>query len=244
MNKNKRFIGAIVLVVSFTLFLIGGFVLNKINGAESYKAGDKELLYSSGVSKGEDKDVSFKNEENVKNKESSNSENVIEGNRENTNNTSIIKVDVKGAINKPGIYSLKEGDRIDDLLKLCGGLTNDADANRVYFSKKLCDEDIIYIFKNGESEEEVPKMNISSENNGANNVDNKNSNKTSSGKININTANLEELKTLSGIGDSKAQAIIDYREKNGGFKDVSELRNVEGIGEKTLNKFIDSVDIK
>lgn len=244
MNKNKRFIGSIVLVVSFALFLIGGFVLNKINAVESYKAGDKELLYSSGVSKDEGKDVSLKNEENVKNKESSNYENVIEGNRENTNNSSIIKVDVKGAINKPGIYSLKEGDRIDDLLKLCGGLTQEADVNRVYFSKKLCDEEIVYIFKSGESEEEVPKMNISSENNGANNVDNKNSNKASSGKININTANLEELKTLSGIGDSKAQAIIDYREKNGGFKDVSELRNVEGIGEKTLNKFIDSVDIK
>lgn len=71
------------------------------------------------------------------------------------------------------------------------------------------------------------------------------SNSTEKGSIiNINTASKEELKTLTGIGDAKADVIIEYREQNGGFKSVDELTKVGGIGEKTLNKFKDMIDIK
>ncbi|MEG2353356.1 MAG: helix-hairpin-helix domain-containing protein [Clostridium sp.] len=244
MNKNKRFIGAIFIVLSLSIFLLGGYALGNINsGAENGGGEERELLYSSedngvfknsledtntvkDLSKGEGDKSSFKSGEQVNN-------NI-------TSNINKIKVDVKGAVLKPGIYTLKEGDRIDDLIKLCGGLTEEADVNRVYFSKKLCDEDIIYIFKNGEDESST-EASTSTVNNIINST--KESTKEKA-KININKASLEELKTLNGVGDSKANAIISYREKTGGFKDIKELTNVEGIGEKTLNKFMELVDIK
>lgn len=147
-----------------------------------------------------------------------------------------IVVDIKGAIKNPKEYTLKVGARVRDLIEMAGGLTEEADENKIYYSKILKDEECIRIFKIGEEVEEVQGDQIASE--GAS------TNVKSSGKLNINKASLEELQTLPGIGEVRAKSIIEYREAQGGFKSVEELGNISGIGAKTLEKLRDKVDIK
>ncbi|MFD3157611.1 helix-hairpin-helix domain-containing protein [Haloimpatiens sp. FM7330] len=151
-----------------------------------------------------------------------------------------IMVDIKGAVKKPGVYKLTNISRVIDLVQMAGGFQNNADLNRVHLSKKLNDEDMIYIYKNGE------KNNVSMV---VNNTTSQTSNKAShndegsSKKINLNTATLEELKTLPGVGEVTAKKIIEYREKNGGFSCIDDLKKIDRIGEKTVNKLRDKVDI-
>lgn len=147
-----------------------------------------------------------------------------------------IVVDIKGAIKNPKEYTLKVGARVRDLIEMAGGLTEEADENKIYYSKILKDEECIRIYKIGEEVEEVQGEQIASE--GAS------TNVKSSGKLNINKASLEELQTLPGIGEVRAKSIIEYREAQGGFKSVEELGNISGIGAKTLEKLRDKVDIK
>ena len=161
---------------------------------------------------------------------------------------SIIKVDIKGAVKSPGVYEIKKGSRVTDLIKLAGGGTKDADLNATNLSKKLNDEDCIIINKNGEVNK-IQTPNGSTSNSSTTNLTKSNTvsssdNKEKGGIININTASKEELMTLTGIGEAKADIIIDYRKQNGGFKSVVELTKVGGIGEKTLSKFVDKIDIK
>lgn len=147
-----------------------------------------------------------------------------------------IVVDIKGAIKNPKEYTLKEGARVRDLIEMAGGLTEEADENKIYYSKILKDEECIRIYKMGEEAAEGEEEAIASEE----------VSKTvnSSGKLNINKASLEELQTLPGIGEVRAKSIIEYREAQGGFKSVEELSNISGIGTKTLEKLRDKVDIK
>ncbi|MEK6264012.1 MAG: helix-hairpin-helix domain-containing protein [Clostridium sp.] len=148
-----------------------------------------------------------------------------------------IKVDIKGAVKVPGVYEVKKGSRVTDLINLAGGTTIDAELAATNLSAKLNDEDCIVIYKKGE---EVKIQNFKS----STESDTSSSSPKKNDIININTAEKEQLNTLTGIGDVKSDAIIKYREENGGFKSVDELINVGGIGEKTLSKFIDKVDIK
>jgi competence protein ComEA len=145
-----------------------------------------------------------------------------------------IKVDVKGEVLHPGVYEVEDGLRVIDVLALAGGTLQEADLMKINLAAFLKDGQVVYIPKIGE--EESP-WEISDET--AAFGQGKESN-----QININTATLEELVTLPGIGPSKAQAIISYREEHGAFKDVEELTQVSGIGEKTLEKLIPLVKVK
>jgi competence protein ComEA len=118
--------------------------------------------------------------------------------------SSVIYVDVKGAVNKPGMYSLADGKRVNDVIKMAGGLIEQADTKQVNYALKLVDQMVVYIPQIGE----IVENNVSTINSTSQKVDN---------KINLNTATLEELQTLTGIGAKKAQKIIDYREANGLF---------------------------
>ena len=147
--------------------------------------------------------------------------------KEHTND--IITIYVNGAVEKPGVYKLKENSRIEDAIKIAGGFSENADKDKLNLAKLIKDEDYIYVDKiknQGDT--------LEAEKDGINNQ----------GKININTASKEELRTIPGVGEVTAQKIIDYREKNKGFNSIEELKKVDRIGEKTFKKLKDKIDVR
>lgn len=141
-----------------------------------------------------------------------------------------IFVDLKGAVKKPGLYEVVAGERVHDVLEKAGGLLKTADEKQINFAMKLYDEMVIYIPEIGEVEMEMADLN--------------NMNSSNDEKVNINKADADELETLPGIGPSKAAAIIQYREENGLFKEIEELMNISGIGEKTFEKFKEQIKVQ
>ena len=141
-----------------------------------------------------------------------------------TTQEAVIFVDIKGAVKNPGVYQMKSGDRVKDALDAAGGLTEEADSQKVNLAKRLEDQMVIVVPKVGEEAEEIPAGETRNE-------------ATKEGKVNINTATVEELKTLKGVGEKKAEAIIEYRKKNGSFKTKEDLMKVRGIGKKLFESF-------
>ncbi|MRG86659.1 helix-hairpin-helix domain-containing protein [Salinibacillus xinjiangensis] len=135
-----------------------------------------------------------------------------------------VKVDVKGAVHHPGVYQLSSDARVNDALTLAGGMTEQADPLSVNLAERVYDEMAIVVLK---ANEEVEYTTINEK----------------SGKIRINHALVQDLLTLPGIGPAKAEAIIQYREENGPFQSKDDIVNVTGIGEKTLEKFIDKITV-
>lgn len=145
--------------------------------------------------------------------------------------SSDITVYINGEVKNPGVYKLKQDSRVQDLVKACGGFTNEANSYKLNLAKKLKDEDYIYVDKKSDNENLQLQNGLQGET-------------SENAKININTATKEELKTIPGIGDVTAQKIIDYREQNGGFSSIEDLKNVDRIGDKTLEKIKDKADIR
>ncbi|MBU3176707.1 helix-hairpin-helix domain-containing protein [Clostridium estertheticum] len=241
MKNKEKIIGSIAILCISIIFIIIGFVLS--GPKETTKTSDyKDVFVET------DKTSQKNNTGEVK---ASLPPKVEESNVKSED--SIIKVDIKGAVKSPGVYEIKKGSRVTDLIKLAGGGTKDADLNATNLSKKLNDEDCIVISKNGEVNK-IQTPNGSTSTGSTSNSSTANPTKSSTvsisdnkgkgGIININTASKEELMTLTGIGEAKANIIIDYRKQNGGFKSVDELTKIGGIGEKTLSKFVDKIDIK
>jgi len=220
-KKGKdKLVGSLALLIIAIIFLIIGYFISKPKEYGSLEDNDIEkecsLIYTSN---------DYQNEEN-----NGNIDEFECGDKEDC-----IVVDIKGAIKKPGAYKLKKGSRVEDLVKIAGGFTENADMVTVHLSKKLYDEDYIYIKKKGEKErQDLPINNNKKQNNS---YVNKN-------KININSATLEQLKTLPGIGDVKAKSIIDYRTKKGVFRTVNDLLNVKGIGNSTLDNLRNLLVVK
>lgn len=144
----------------------------------------------------------------------------------------VIKVDIKGAVSHEGVYIAAEGDRIEDIVKKAGGLTDDANPESINLAQRVEDQMVIYVMKKGEE----PKVEISGQPGAA-------QKETEGGKININSASETELQEITGIGPSKASAIVQYREEQGPFSAIEDLMNISGIGEKTFEKMKDQVTI-
>ena len=150
--------------------------------------------------------------------------------KEEKESTKIV-VDIKGEVKKPDIYWIEEDSIIEDLINIAGGVKEEGDLSKINRAEKLNNHEVVVI-PNINDEESEGETIISSTIN--NNKDN---------KININTANSAELDSLSGIGPSKAEAIIKYREENGNFKTIEEIKNVTGIGEGLFEKFKENIKI-
>lgn len=158
----------------------------------------------------------------------------------------LFKVDIKGAVQNPGVYEMNIGARVIDLIEKAGGLLKEANTNFINLSKELANEMIVWIYTDKEIEELKLSKNIieyiEKECN-CPSVDNSACiNNTNSSLININTANLELLMTLSGIGEAKAKLIIEYREKTP-YTSIEDIMNVSGIGESGFNKIKDYITV-
>ena len=149
---------------------------------------------------------------------------LVEKTEDSTTQEAVIFVDIKGAVKNPGVYQMKSGDRVKDALDAAGGLTDEADSQKVNLAQRVEDQMVIVVPKVGEEATEIPLGVTSKE-------------AAKDGKVNINTATVEELKTLKGVGEKKAEAIIEYRKKNGSFKTKEDLMKVHGIGKKLFESF-------
>ncbi|HEL1619961.1 TPA: helix-hairpin-helix domain-containing protein [Streptococcus suis] len=153
------------------------------------------------------------------------SESVEETSTEASKELSQLVVDVKGAVAKPGLYTLEAGARVNDAVEAAGGLTSQADPKSINLAQKLSDEAVVYVASKDENISVVASTTTSS----AISKEEKNTS-----LVNLNTATEADLQTISGIGAKRAADIIAYREANGGFKSVDDLNNVSGIGDKTM----------
>lgn len=163
-----------------------------------------------------------------------------------------LKVDIKGQVINPGIYSLKANSRVIDVIAAAGGLTGEADTSVLNLSKKIKDEMVIIVYsreevidfhKTKEIEKQVEEKCVQKDEESLKNdaciiSDNE---VAKTGKISINTASIEELMTLTGIGEAKAKDIISYREKNGPFKTIEDIKNVSGIGDSVFAKIKENI---
>ena len=173
---------------------------------------------------------------------------VASGDNTNTQNTTELEEDiaivhVTGAVKNPGIVKLKEGSRIEDAIEAAGGLTENADISDVNLAYIL--EDGIKLRIPSTSDETITNTDILIENNGENIIEETNtSTNNSNGSININKATEAELDTLPGIGPSLASKIVEYREQNGKFSTIEDIKNVTGIGESKYESIKDFICIK
>lgn len=144
-----------------------------------------------------------------------------------------VVVDVKGAVQAPGVYTMTVNSRIVDAIAQAGGITEAAEQNAVNLAQIVEDQMVIYVPELGE--EEVNLAHLTQEISGTE----ENSVKT----VNINTAEKEALMTLNGIGSSKADSILSYREENGNFQTIEEIKNVSGIGEATFENLKEVITV-
>ncbi|NFI93465.1 competence protein ComEA [Clostridium botulinum] len=142
-----------------------------------------------------------------------------------------IVVEIKGEVKKPDVYELNDESIVKDVIEIAGGLTEEADISNINRAQKLKNHELIYIHNKSEVKDNVSyaQNTVTTSNN--------------SGKININCAQLEELKNLNGIGEAKAKRIIEYRENIGAFNSIEDIKNIDGIGEKSFEKLKDQIDV-
>lgn len=194
------------------------------------------------------------------------SQEVVETFEEETNEKEKLSefyVEIKGAVNSPGVFKVTSDNIINDVINMAGGLKNNAYTKNINLSKTVSKEMVVYVYTNYEysllnTKEETtecncPKQDISictdkgasvitSDENKPEEVPNSD-NESEKSKININTASKETFTSLSGIGDAKAQKIIDYRNENGLFKSIEDLKNISGISEKLFEQIKEFITI-
>lgn len=141
-----------------------------------------------------------------------------------------IFVDIGGEVNTPMVAELKAGSRVGDVIEAAGGLTEKADISEINRAAFVEDGEKIF----------VPAL-ISTEENGIS--ESRETPVYSDGKININTADSQELQELNGVGPATAEKIIDYREENGRFASIDDLKDVSGIGDKSFEKIKDKIKV-
>ncbi|NRT89826.1 helix-hairpin-helix domain-containing protein [Clostridium beijerinckii] len=222
--KDKKKIGILSMLFIVVIVLTGLYVKS---GFKELKKNDTESIF---VDDSIEADISNDESVNAQNNNKSNSKDnkkqIVAAKNKN------IVVEIKGEVKKPDVYTMSENSIVKDLIDISGGLTENADLSNINRAKKLQDHELIYILNKNDENKEIQTVNSNS------------SNKDSSDKkININSATLDQLKTLNGIGDSKAKGIIEYREKNGGFKSIEEIKNVSGIGDNMFERIKEQIEI-
>ena len=232
MKKNLKW-------VILTFFIIGIVFLFFLNNYS--KSAKEETL------KEEPEELIFKEEKEETNKKDNQKENVF--------------VDIKGAIANPGVYELEQNKKVIDVVNLAGGFLENANTQTINLAKKVTNEMVIIIYTNEEiklamTEEKAAKVidntcvcpvlkNDACINKNETKKDTTTSNEqeTITEPININTASASDFDKLPGIGASKAEAIVQYREKNGPFEKIEDLKEISGIGDALFEKIKDYITI-
>lgn len=157
--------------------------------------------------------------------------------KEEVNDKKKVIVDIKGSIVNPGVYEVDRTSRVMDVISLAGGLLEDADTSLINLAKVVSDEMTIIIYSKEEvsSDKEECLCDCPLINNDAC-IKEEDTKVEEDNYVNINTCSKEELMSINGIGEAKAKAIIDYREKNGNFNTIEDIRNVSGIGDALFEK--------
>lgn len=218
--KNKKIIG--LAIITIIIFIVSIF-LYKQKSSNAFKEEYMTEIFE------EESNDNMEYTETLEEDTSIINEDSIDRNK--------IIVEIKGEVAKPDVYQLEEGSIIKDLIDMAGGVTEEADLSRINRAEELLNHELIIIGNINDETESSVVQNSSTSSSSGNNSD------KGSTLININTADLEQLKEITGIGNIKAQSIIDYREANGGFKSLEELKNVDGIGDKTFEKIKDQITL-
>ncbi|MDS0528385.1 helix-hairpin-helix domain-containing protein [Clostridium sp. SHJSY1] len=199
MNKKYKSIGVVTLLIGVTLFILYSYYFK--NGEKELNKNETESMFI------EDKVEPVKAENNEKQ----------------------IVVEIKGEINSPNVYWIKEDSIVEDLIKMAGGIKEGADISKINRAEKLKNHQSVIIPNKNDSK----NIEISSPNTDVSRPD----------IIDINTADEKKLDTLPGIGLAKAKEIISYREENGEFKSIEDLKNVKGIGDSLFEKIKDKIAV-
>ena len=215
LTKKQKIIISIVIIILFTLVLIYVY--------QNLYVDDSEIILSNNIN-------------NVT--ENTNEIETIE----EKNDEEIVVVHIIGEVNNPGVVTLPEGSRIIDAINMAGGKTEEADLSKINLAYIVEDGTQIYIPRINENLNQVNLISDGARIGVIINDSNVEENKVDA-KVNINTANKEKLETLPGIGETTAQKIIDYRESNGKFKTIEDIKNVSGIGEAKYESLKDKITV-
>ena len=229
-NKGKIITFAIIILIS-----IGGLLCKGYLSDEVYVLNEEENT--------------SKNTEDTINKndgaDNSSSSNSNEANKsEKDVEVKEITVYISGQVAKEGVVTLSSDKRLADAVEKLGGLTKNADTNNINLAMKLEDEKHYIIPKEGEviqNNSDSTQVTSNKDNNSSNNATQSDS---QGSKININTADLKELDDIPGVGEATANKILSYRDENGEFKSIEEIKNVNGIGDKKFENMKDLICVK
>ena len=220
LNKKQKII--IIVIIALVLIFIGYYIITKVSN----------LGYTN---------LETQENENTSNEDNTNEEMQERNNIENNEEVSLgsyIIVHVTGAVKKQGIVEIEEGSRISDVIEAAGGTTKKADLSKINLAYIVQDGQKIYV-PSIDDKEEVSSV---TQDAGEKVIkDDGQSVSTRKEKININTASQTELETLNGIGPSTALKIINYREQNGKFKTIEDVKNVPGIGDSKYENIKENI---
>ena len=224
--ENKRKIKLLLIIIIIIFLIIIYFINEKNNKIDIIK--DDDIL------------INKNDENNIKNNDKQEEKNIL--------------VHIDGAVNKPGIVELKENSRITDAIEMAGGITEDANLKNINLAFFIEDGMKIYIPTNNIEKGEInmdeklmDNLEYVTEESGGTSLEafsNGRNNNSNNKKININTANESELSSLPGIGDATALKIINYRNENGKFSSIDDIKNVKGIGENKFENIKDFIICK
>lgn len=244
-NKKKIIVTLIALFIIITALTSFYLINNK------YNKNKKEIVSNEVIKK--NKDVEVNNE-------------ISKTSLEKEEKTKTIFVDVKGEVISPGVYEVEENSRVIDVISNAGGFTNNAYTRYLNLSKKLEDENVIIVNSISEIEDIKSRKNqeiiketentisikkeeiITNDFQEPNEEENNNSSNETEEElnlvVNINTATIEELSKIKGIGESTAKKIIEYREANGKFESIDDIKKVKGIGDKKYEQIKEYITAK
>lgn len=225
LNKQKLiFTSLIIIIVMYRIFFGTGMGL--LEKREQISEANKIERYDEG------KQEDFSKKEN--------NANIVE--EKNIEKNKKIVVYISGAVANPGVIKIEANKRLDDAIKKLGGLSKDADLERINLAMILEDSQHYIIPRRGE---EILEANVvKGEAKDSLEAAGQTANSKDAGKININTAQSDQLETIPGVGPATAKKIIDYRDKEGKFSSVEDIKNVSGIGEKKYENMKDYISVQ